>query len=602
MSDPFLLPTTLPRERLAATYARQSKKNAEGLVAQFLAAKQRAEEDGFHIPDRPGFHFGDDDTTGVATDRQAFDALKAIVVSGDAPFSRLYIKDATRFTRVPDPRWGTFYELLFEQHGVQICYVEDKDGPIDYANADPSDFLGRHLKKQLDSIVASEERLRLIRRVTGGMRARVLNGFFPGGIAPYGLKRVLVNRLTGHVEVAEIPFGTTIRRPDCHFRLEWATDGTVACVKKIFHLYEQGWSMRRIAAQLNADGIPSRRARQRGGAAGTYDGGVPGPEAEEGESAPESCGGADRWKAKAIRDILTNPIYCGDLVWGRGTRGRFGDPVDVRSAKIEGGKEALIAIDFVPNAPITREQWRAIQSSRDGNSGTANRRASRPEYLLTGLVYCTNCGVKFHGHTNPASRAKRRYYRHNYFGAEETRPHVQQCPARNHYVPAEALEAAARAAFEHVLSDDRLARLTREELERRIASAASLERQRELRESQQAIEQLKQLYLNAGRRAARATDDAERAMFEEVVAEIGGELKNRELEASALEQDVVWAMRARERQTRSAAECADLLAAVSQARPEEQKRLLASVVERVRVSFSGSRDVPDEAEIVVRSL
>ena len=38
-----------------------------------------------------------------------------------------------------------------------------------------------------------------------------------------------------------------------------------------------------------------------------------------------------------MKGILENPIYCGDLIWGRGTRFEAGAPVDLTLPELTGG-------------------------------------------------------------------------------------------------------------------------------------------------------------------------------------------------------------------------------------------------------------------------
>lgn len=575
------LPTIPPNtgtQPLAASYARKSTRDTEGIDAQHLAAAHRAQKHAFRIPAGSAFHFEDDDTAGTTRRRKGFDRLLDLVTNGEAPFKRVYVKDKTRLGRWRDPRYHTYLEVLFEQHGVTICYGEDEHAPIDYENADPGEFLGRHLKGQIDNIMASEERLRLARRVAGGMRKRVADGYYPGSRAPYATRRSLINKHTGRVELAEIPFGSSVQRQACHIGLTWATDGTVQVVRRIFDLAEQGHSMRGIARRLNEEGIPSPLAVRH---------------AEE----------ATRpWLGSTVYDILRNPIYCGDLLWGRTTRGHLGAPVDARTADLENGKEPLIAIDFMCDPPIRREQWFAVQTPLEDNRAVRRSRASRPDYLLTGLLRCASCGAPLHGFTKRRSRGYRRYYRHDCKGRAEIRPQVLACEAKNRYVLAEELESAVRTTFEHVLSDGRIADLTRQELARHFEQGHSEERQARLREARSAAEAVEREYLQAGRRAARAKTDVEQAMFDQVVAEIEGGLRVLKLEVEALEQELVHATRAQERVPLSLSACEDLIAALERASPAERKRLLAEVVEQVRLDLRTTPDGVDQAEVLVRSL
>jgi site-specific DNA recombinase len=112
-------------------------------------------------------------------------------------------------------------------------------------------------------------------------------------------------------------------------------------VRYIFRLYlQEGMGIRRIAGQLNAEGIPTRR------------------------------GG--NWSMVTVRDILRNRVYLGTYV-------RFG-------VKVPGSHQPLVSAD-----DFNRVQER-LQSR-----GTAERTRTVQPFLLSGLVYCVRCGNRLIG-------------------------------------------------------------------------------------------------------------------------------------------------------------------------------------------------------------
>lgn len=123
-------------------------------------------------------------------------------------------------------------------------------------------------------------------------------------------------------------------------RLELVPEEAVV-VRYIFRLYlQEGMGIRRIAGQLNQEGIRTRR------------------------------GG--RWSMVTIRDILRNRVYLG-------TYARFG-------VRVPGSHPAL----------VSPEDFRRVQERME-------RRATRPRtrtvtpFLLSGLVYCARCGNRMIG-------------------------------------------------------------------------------------------------------------------------------------------------------------------------------------------------------------
>jgi hypothetical protein len=92
------------RIRYAASLERQSRDYAEGVEAQYAINRQRAEKDGFMIPDDPMFRFTENHVRGQAINRKQWERLVKAVESGDAPFERVYVKARPRTGRWKDPR------------------------------------------------------------------------------------------------------------------------------------------------------------------------------------------------------------------------------------------------------------------------------------------------------------------------------------------------------------------------------------------------------------------------------------------------------------------------------------------------------------------
>jgi site-specific DNA recombinase len=123
-------------------------------------------------------------------------------------------------------------------------------------------------------------------------------------------------------------------------RLELVPEEAVV-VRYIFRLYlQEGMGIRKIAGQLNAENVPTRR------------------------------GG--RWSMVTVRDILRNRAYLGHY-------SRFGTTVT-------GSHPAL----------VSPEDFRKVQDRLQSRHGGARTRTVHP-FLLSGLVYCARCGNKLIG-------------------------------------------------------------------------------------------------------------------------------------------------------------------------------------------------------------
>lgn len=422
---------------LAASYARKSTADDPGLKAQHLVNVQKAGADQYVIPESSQFRFEDDETSGRTTSREDLDRLIEVVTSGEAPFDRVYIKDKTREGRFADPRFHFFLQVLFELHGVRICY-SDRDVQLDFSRGMTPDMFGLFLKDVLDGVMASEELTRLIKRITEGSRIWVMKGFFPGARPPYALERWYADEQTGEI-IEPVDEHAIVRRPGQRFKLRFRRDESVGVVKEIFDRLDAGESLAQVANRLNHRGVRSPAGRS--------------------------------WGSEAIRRIARNPIYCGTLVWGRTTR--VSEPVDVAKARID-GEEPILVRDFVPDAPISEAQFERVQRLLDGNiERWDRRRRSAPSYPLSGLLECAICGASWCGNTRPSGL---RYYTHqaspaNYDG---------RCPNRFRNLHAEAVEDAVARLFSDLLDDEGLRRATEDAVSQLMGEIRNANHEREI--------------------------------------------------------------------------------------------------------------------------
>ena len=138
-----------------------------------------------------------------------------------------------------------------------------------------------------------------------------------------------------------------------------------AVVRRIFSEYVGGRTARRIAAGLNAEGIPSPR------------------------------GGA--WNASTINGsrqrrngILNNELYIGRLVWNRQ---RFvKDPETGKRLSRPNPKSEWIVSDVPELSIIDDDTWQKTKTLKSRYSSHAGNRRQTKKRLLTGLLKCGVCG------------------------------------------------------------------------------------------------------------------------------------------------------------------------------------------------------------------
>ena len=104
----------------------------------------------------------------------------------------------------------------------------------------------------------------------------------------------------------------------------------------------------------------------------------------------------------AARGILNNELYIGRLVWNRLTY--LKDPKSGRRLSRHNPPEKWIVQDVPALRIVDDDLWRAVkarQGSIRASDGVANARATRfwerrrSRHLLSGLVYCQECGSRY---------------------------------------------------------------------------------------------------------------------------------------------------------------------------------------------------------------
>ena len=169
-------------------------------------------------------------------------------------------------------------------------------------------------------------------------------------------------------------------------------------VARIFTEYSRGRSPLRIAADLNADGVPSPRGRG---------------------------DGSGHWKQNTINGnrkrgtgILNNELYRGQRVWNRLRYPKH--PETGRRVAKPNPPEALQLVNVPELRIVDEELWNAVkalqealskkrgmQKPQDKNGLSASQSLRRRKYLLSGLLTCGQCGGKL---TVAGSGKARRYY------------------------------------------------------------------------------------------------------------------------------------------------------------------------------------------------
>ena len=319
----------------------------------------------------------DDGHTGTDANREDFQRLLADVMSGK--INCVIVKDLSRFARNYSDA-GSLIDNLFVQMGVRfISLAENVDS---YRDPDSVSSIIVPITNVMNDQYCYQTSKK-IRQVFDYKRR---NGQYIGSFAPYGYIKDPKDKhqLIVDPEAAEI-------------------------VKLIYNKTLQGETRRAIVYHLNDHGIPSPT---------TY---------RKNKGLPYSCSVSDNpmWGDRVLTNILTNPIYTGDLVQGRRR---------VKSYKVhqieEVPEEEWVRVPDTHKAIIERETFEKVQSllKRD------TRRAPRTKelHLFSGFLRCADCGKSV---TRSSSGQSTRYLCSTYKNRSRT-------ACTMHSIKHERLEAA----------------------------------------------------------------------------------------------------------------------------------------------------------------
>jgi len=141
----------------------------------------------------------------------------------------------------------------------------------------------------------------------------------------------------------------------------------ILVTKKIYDLYLKHKSLRCVTHKLNNDGIKTRKN--------------------------------ELWTVSSVKRILTNPFYYGEIVYNKRSHSYKGQLKWNSKDKYIRGKGTYPTI-------ISKELFDSVQIIIKQQSKTTPRKNAK--YLLSGLVYCSECSSRMHGQR---SKEKHMYYR-----------------------------------------------------------------------------------------------------------------------------------------------------------------------------------------------
>ncbi len=342
--------------------------------------------------------FVDEAKSGRTADRKEFLRMVSLAKSKPAPFQLILVWKLSRFARNRED--AVFHKALLRRRGIRVVSINE---PVDDT---PSGRLIEGVIESMDEFYSAN----LAQDVTRGMRETASRGFWVSSNTPYGYRRVRVS--DGAKERTKLAI----------------KDDEAAVVRMIFAEASSGVGSKEIAIRLNNDGIRSP--------------------------------GGKRWGKATVHAMLRNPVYRGDLVFGK--NGRYHQ---------EAGIAPLVVPGAVP-AIIDSQKFDAVQSALESRAPTIKHpRRTAGSYLLSGLLHCGECGAAMYGHG-----AKSGQY-HYYICTTASRSGNEACsasPVERTLIEARILERLLHVilADEHI---ERLVELTNEYLAESSDASKSVE-------------------------------------------------------------------------------------------------------------------------------
>lgn len=256
----------------------------------------------------------------------------------DGLFNTIIVKDLSRFGR-DYIESGKYLQKVFPEKNIRFISVNDN---YDSENADVSDT---HLILPIRNFINDSYCRDISMKVKSSKEVKRKNGQFIGAFAPFGYKKDVrdKHKLVVDTEVSHI-------------------------VERIFQMKIDGYSSKAIADFLNSIGLatPSRHKENSGENFST------------GFVVKNS-----KWDSKTVNRVIQNKVYIGVL---------------------EQGKTAKLNYKSKKEVKVSKEDWIITEDAHEGIVSKsifalANKmllrdvkRSKEKPYLLSGMLYCKDCG------------------------------------------------------------------------------------------------------------------------------------------------------------------------------------------------------------------
>ena len=303
--------------KIAAGYVRVSTDDQGEYSpdSQIKLLREFAKKNGYILPDE--YIFRDDGISGKdAKHRPSFNKMIALAKSDEHPFDSILVWKFSRFARNQEE--SIVIKNLLRKNKVEVRSISE---PVD-----PDSAFGSLIERIIEWM-DEYYLINLSGEVKRGMLEKVSRGEV---VTPPSFGYYVENNVY-------------IPHPD-----------EAPIIPKIFNSYLAGVGTRRIALNLGAEGVRTKRG-----------------------NLPDN---------RFVEYILRNPLYVGKLRWSKDGRA---------ASKRDYTNENIIIVDGKHQPLIDIDTWNAVQEKLDAQKkayGKHQRKEQPVDFMLKGLVKCSSCG------------------------------------------------------------------------------------------------------------------------------------------------------------------------------------------------------------------
>jgi len=253
--------------RMSTEHQQYSTENQGDVILQY------AEKQGFEIVQT----FADEGKSGLnIAGRESLQRLIALVGSGEASFKAILVYDVSRWGRFQDADESAYYEYICKRAGIEVHYCAEQfknDGST-----------GSTIIKTVKRAMAGEYSRELSNKVFAGQCKLIQLGFRQGGMAGFGLRRMLIDHQGNEKGLLDIGEHKSLQTD--RVVLVPGPDDEVETVRWMYRAFvQEGRAESDIAAMLNARGTRTDLDRE--------------------------------WTRGTVRQVLSNEKYIGNNIYNR---------------------------------------------------------------------------------------------------------------------------------------------------------------------------------------------------------------------------------------------------------------------------------------------